>query len=219
MTFTFQRKAIAAFVLAAVCTAPLIAQQVPKVGAKDAARVTGGTYTVDSGHTLVRWQVDHLGISPYFGIFGDISGTLMLDPRNIGAAKVDITIPVSKVVTASAGLTAHLLKAPAKAGDKPDFFGPNPADARFVSTAVTAGPDPMSATVAGNLTLNGVTKPVTLDVDFHGAGKAPAQMGGSENVGFEAETTIKRSDFGISLGIPGVSDEVDLGIVAAFQKK
>lgn len=219
MTFTFKRKAIAALALAAACTAPLIAQQVPKVGAKDPARVTAGTYTVDPGHTLVEWEVDHLGISPYFGIFGDISGTLVLDPKNIGAAKVDITIPVSKVVTASAGLTAHLLKAPAKAGDKPDFFGPNPADARFVSTSVTAGPDPMTATVAGNLTLNGVTRPVTLDVDFHGAGKAPAQMGGGENIGFEAETTIKRSEFGISMGIPGVSDEVELDIVAAFQKK
>ena len=73
--------------------------------------------------------------------------------------------------------------------------------------------------MTGNLTLNGVTKPVTLDVDFYGAGKAPPQMGGKENVGFEAEATIRRSDFGITYAIPLVSDAVDLKIAAAFVKK
>lgn len=199
---------------------PLIAQQaMQKPGAEDVSRVTGGSYKVDHHHTMVRWEVDHLGITPYFGIFGDITGTLTLDPKNPGAAKVDITIPVAKVTTASAGLTAHLLKAPNKPGDKPDFFGHNPADARFVSTAVVvdAG-DPKEARITGNLTFNGVTRPVTLDADFYGAGKMGPEMGNAEMVGFKAETTIKRSDFGVSMGIPMVSDEVKLDIVAAFAK-
>lgn len=195
---------------------PLVAQQID-LGKRDPARVTGGNYTVDHHHTMVRWEVDHLGITPYFGIFGDITGTLTLDPKNPTAAKVDITIPVAKVTTASAGLTTHLLKPPAKAGDKPDFFGPTPADARFVSIAVVPGED-HSAKITGNLTFNGVTKPVTLDAKFYGAGTAPKEMGGQEMVGFEAETSIKRSDFGLSMGIPMVSDEVELDIVAAFVK-
>lgn len=195
---------------------PLVAQQMD-LGKRDAARITGGTYKVDNEHTMVRWEVDHLGITPYFGIFGSITGTLALDPKNPGAAKVDITIPVSKVTTASAGLSQHLLKPAAKAGEKPDFFGANPADARFVSTAVVAGEE-QSARITGNLTLNGVTKPVTLEAKFYGAGKAPKEMGGQEMVGFEAEATIKRSDFGVNMGIPMVSDEVELDIVAAFIK-
>ena len=195
--------------------APLVAQQMQKPGSKNPAAVTGGTYTVDPGHTLIGWKVDHLGFNDYFGIFGDSTGTLTLDPKNPNAAKVDITIPVSKVTTANAGLTKHLLK-PAGADGKADFFGANPADAKFVSTSVVA--TGTEAKVTGNLTLNGVTKPVTLDVDFHGAGKAPAMMGGKENVGFHAETKIKRSDFGIAYGIPVVSDEVELDITVAFQK-
>jgi polyisoprenoid-binding protein YceI len=128
---------------------------------------------------------------------------------------VDVTIPVSKVTTASAGLTQHLLR-PGKDGGKPDFFGPDPADARFVSTNVTA--QGQRARITGNLTLNGVTRPVTLEASFYGAGKMPEQMGGQENVGFRATGTLKRSDFGISMGIPLVSDEVKLEIAAAFQK-
>ena len=207
--------AAAALIATAIAT-PLIAQQMD-LGKPDPSRVTGGNYQVDHEHTMVRWQVDHLGITPYFGVFGQITGTLALDPQNPAASKVAIIIPVGKVTTASPGLTAHLLKASEKAGGKPDFFGPNPADARFVSTSVAPqGAD--RAKIAGNLTLNGVTKPVTLEARFYGAGKAPKEMGGQEMVGFEAETTIKRSDFGVDMGIPMVSDEVELDIVAAFVK-
>ena len=196
---------------------PIVAQQaMQKPGSKNPAAITGGTYTVDPGHTLVSWELDHLGFSPYLGLFGDVTGTLVLDPKNLAAAKVDVTIPVSKVTTASAGLTSHLLR-PGKDGGKPDFFGASPADARFVSTKVTPGKD-MTATVDGNLTLNGITKPVRLEVEFYGAGKAPAMMGGKENVGFEADATIKRSDFGIGYGVPMVGDEVELDIAVAFQK-
>ena len=116
-------------------------------------------------------------------------------------------------------MTAHLLKAPEKPGGKPDFFGASPADARFVSTAVTPDMAAGTAKITGNLTLNGVTKPVTLDASFYGAAKMPPDMGGEEMIGFEARATIRRSDFGIANGIPMVSDEVDLEIVAAFTKK
>lgn len=215
------RKSIGLIGAAAVLavTAPLAAQMAEKPGARDAARVTGGTYAVDHEHTLVRWRVDHLGVTPYLGLFGQITGSLTLDPKNPAAAKVDVTIPVAKVTTASAGLTAHLLRAPEKAGGKPDFFGPNPADARFVSTAVVPDTAAGTARITGNLTVNGVTKPVTLDASFYGAAKMPKEMGGEEMIGFEARTTIKRSDFGIDMGIPMVSDAVDLEIVAAFTKK
>lgn len=195
---------------------PILAQQaMQKPGSANPAAVTGGAYKIDPNHTLVTWTVDHLGFTPYTGIFGSATGSLTLDPKNPSAAKVDVTIPVSKVTTASEGLTAHLLR-PGKDGGKPDFFGPSPADAHFVSTKVMA--KGQAATITGNLTLNGVTRPVTLEAKFYGAGKMPAAMGGQENIGFTATATIKRSDFGVMMGIPLVSDEVKLNIAAAFLK-
>ena len=194
-----------------------LAQQPPmaKPGSANPALAAAGTYTVDPGHTLVTWSLDHMGFSQYTGIIGDVTGTLTLDPKNLNAARVDVTIPVSKITTANAGLTAHLLK-PAGEGGKPDFFGANPADAHFVSTSVKA--QGRTAKIAGNLTLNGVTKPVTLDATFYGAGKAPPQMGGKDNVGFHATATIMRSQFGLGFGVPVVGDAVKLDIAAAFQK-
>lgn len=202
--------------VAVLAATPIVAQQTPQApGKPNPAAVSGGSYTADPGHSLVTWTVDHLGFTPYSGIFGDVSGTLTLDPKAPQNAKVDVTIPVSKVTTASAGLTQHLLRA-GKDGGKPDFFGANPADARFVSTRVVVSGQ--TAKVTGNLTLNGVTKPVTLDAKFYGAGTAPQMMGGKENVGFTATGTIRRSEFGVGFGIPMVSDAVKLDIVAAFQK-
>jgi polyisoprenoid-binding protein YceI len=97
-----------------------------------------------------------------------------------------------------------------------DFFDaakfPN---ATFTSTKVTASGT--SATVVGNLTLKGVTKPVTLAVKFTGAGANP--MSKAVTVGFSATGTIKRSDFGINYGVPAVGDQVDLVLTGAFEKK
>lgn len=193
---------------------PLIAQNAQQVpGAKDVTRVTAGTYNTDPAHTLIGWRVSHFGFNDYFGIFGDSTGTLTIDPAKPNAAKVDITIPVSKVVTASAGLTGHLLRA-GKDGGKADFFGPAPADAKFVSTNVVARGT--TAKITGNLTLNGFTKPVVLDATFSGAGANPFNK--KPTIGFHATTTIKRSEFGVAYGIPVVSDEVKLDISVAFEK-
>lgn len=201
-----------------VSALPLAAQPVmQKPGSTSTATISGGTYQADPAHTLVVWKVDHLGFTPYTGIFGDVAGTLQLDPKRPAAARVEVTIPVAKVMTASADLTAHLLRAPAKDGAKPDFFGADPAPARFVSTSVKVLGKGRAA-ITGNLTLNGVTRPVVLDASFYGAGKLPAPMGGKENVGFTARATIRRSEFGLGFLVPMLSDAVSLEIAAAFQK-
>ena len=206
----------AALALTAAAATIVVAQDSGVPGAPDKSRVAAGTYVADPLHTMVVWEVDHFGFSRYTGLFGDVTGTLVIDPANPAAAKVDVMIPVAKVTTASSGLTDHLLRA-GKDGGKPDFFGASPADARFVSTSVVVDADGDEARVTGNLTLNGVTRPVTLDVDFHGAGTNPYNK--KATVGFKAEGTIRRSDFGITYGIPMVSDEVELEIHAAFEKQ
>lgn len=208
--------AATALVSGAILSAPaLFAQGAPEVpGAQDPSRITGGTYSADPLHSLVEFEVDHFGFNEYFGIFGDVAGTLMLDPADLTNAQVDVTIPIASVTTASAGLTDHLLR-PGKDGASPDFFGPEPEAARFVSTSVVLTSE-FEAEITGNLTLNGVTKEVVLEAEFSGAGINP--MNKKETVGFEAETEITRSDFGIMYGIPLVSDEVELEISVAFEK-
>ncbi len=206
------RKTIA--ILALLAATPLIGQGMQLPGQKDASRVTAGTYAADPAHSLIGWEVNHFGFNDYYGLFGDVAGTLTIDPANLSAAMVDVTIPVSKVTTASAGLTSHLLRA-GKDGGKADFFGAAPADARFVSTKVVA--DGMTAKITGNLTLNGVTREVMFDAEFTGAGTNPFNK--KETIGFEAETEIKRSDYGIAYGLPVISDEVELDISVAFEKQ
>ena len=181
-------------------------------GAPDPARVIAGTYTADPAHSLVEFEVNHFGFNEYFGIFGDVSGTLEIDPDNLESAKVDVIIPIVSVTTASAELTGHLLR-PAKNGESPDFFGPDPKPARFRSTSVSV--DEMMAEITGDLTINGITKSVTLEAEFTGAGINPFNK--KRTVGFEAETEIMRSDFGVNYGIPLVSDEVELEISVAFE--
>jgi len=194
----------------------LHAQGAPQLpGSQDASRVTAGTYQLDPAHTLVGWRVNHFGFNDYFGLFGNISGSLQIDPADVTTAKLDVTIPIAEVVTASAGLTQHLLRAPE--GDAAaDFFGANPAPARFVSTSVERTGEG-TANITGDLTLNGVTKPVTIAAEFTGAGANP--MSRVETVGFEGTTTINRQDFNINFAAPMVASQVELDLTAAFEKR
>ena len=200
------RPALIALTLA-FAAAPAIAQM-PAPGSMSTASITAGTYQVDPGHTQVAWTLNHLGFSLYHGLFGNPSGSLTLDPAKPKASALTITFPIANVVTTSDKLNTHLMSA--------DFFDAAKfPTATFTSTKVTASG--MSATVVGNLTLKGVTKPVTLAVQFTGAGANP--MSKATTIGFSATGKVKRSDFGISYGIPAVGDEVDLALTGAFEKK
>ena len=189
-----------AFIALALIAAPALAQPAPNV--------PSGTYSVDSGHTQVLFTVMHLGISEYTGQFTQPTGMLMLDTANPANDKVEVTFPIDKVSTTVTALDDHL--------KKPDFFDAAKfPEGKFVSTKVTV--NGRNATIAGNLTLRGVTKPVVLQAHFTGGGPHP--MSKKPNVGFSATTTVKRSDFGVSYGIPMVSDDVKLTINAAFEQK
>ena len=194
----------------------LLLAQKAAPGQLDISRVEAGTYLADPAHTLVGWRINHMGFNDYFGIFGSIVGTLVIDPARPEAARVAVRIPIRKVTTASEGLNGHLVR-PAADGGKPDYFGPKPADALFSSTRVVPGADGKSAVIEGKLTLNGVTRPVTLNAVFAGAGKNP--LGGKLTIGFHATAAIKRSDFGLDADIPLVGDEVQLQISAGFERQ
>ncbi|MFM7027591.1 MAG: YceI family protein [Chakrabartia sp.] len=192
-----------------IAAAPLLAQggapQTP--GQVDPARVAAGTYTVDNHHAQILWTVNHFGFNDYFGIFGQPTGSLTIDPAKPNDAKVSVTIPIAEVATSRADLTKHLMT--------PDFFDAAKfPTASFQSTKVEASGT--KAKITGNLTLLGVTKPVVLDAAFTGAGKNP--MMGKDTIGFHATTSLKRSDWGMTKFVPFVGDDVKIDISVAFEK-
>ena len=193
------KKLLAAAGVAAVMIATPVLAQTP--GAPDVSRVAAATYKVDANHTQAVWSVDHMGFSILYGMFGSMSGTLTLDPAKPEAAKVSIEIPMSGLTTTSAGFTKHLSGA--------DFFDVEKfPTAKFESTSVVVSGQ--TAKITGDLTLNGVTKPVVLDAVLNQVGDHP--MAGKPWAGFSATTTLIRSDFGLGKFAPYVSDEVQLQI-------
>ncbi|WP_267351753.1 YceI family protein [Sphingomonas sp. GM_Shp_2] len=197
------RLILAAALAASLASTPAIAQTLP--GAPVASRVTAGTYPVDAAHTQVTWQVNHMGFTMLEGQFGASDGTLTIDPARPAATTVDVTFKIDDLSVTSAAFAKHLKSA--------DFFDvANHPTARFVSTSVK--PSGNTAVITGNLTIKGITKPVTLNATFIGAGANP--MSKKLNIGFRATGSIKRSDYGLGMAVPVVSDKVDLTINAAF---
>jgi len=197
---------LASSLLALLIATPVLAQTPPT---RDPAQIQAGTYVVDPNHTQVGWRVSHMGFSNYAGGFSDVSGTLDLQPKNPAAAKLTIKIPVASVTTTSAKLTDELK------GDQWLDAAKFP-EMTFVSTKVTPeGKD--KAKVTGNLTLHGVTKPVTLDVTLVGAGVNPLSK--KVTVGFDATGTLKRSEFGVKTYVPLIGDDLHLTIAGAFERQ
>ncbi|MDO6413415.1 YceI family protein [Sphingomonas sp. BIUV-7] len=193
--------------LSLALAAPLIAQMpTTPPGAPDPARAVSGSYTVDTPHTQLLFTVNHLGFTEYTGEFTNPTGTLTLDTKSPAASKVEITFPIDQVRTTVAALDTHLKSA--------DFFDAAKfPEGKFVSTKVVA--KGQTATITGDLTLKGVTKPVVLQARFFGAGTDMRSK--KAYIGFAATTVIKRSEWGITYA-PTVSDEVKLTINAGFKQ-
>ena len=200
-----RRSALAGVTALALLTSGAVIAQ--SAATRVPAEVRAGTYKLDADHGKITWSVDHLGFSTYVGQFVNVQADLTLDPANPGGSRLTATIPLTEVDTNSDGLDAHLQTA--------DFFDTaNHPVATFVSRSVTIdADDPSEAVVVGDLTLRGVTRPVTMDVAFNQAGPS---MGGAYRAGFDGEATIKRSDFGIDYALPVLGDEVSLHIEGEF---
>jgi polyisoprenoid-binding protein YceI len=173
--------------------------------------VQAGTYKLDPKHGKITWSVKHLGFSTYYGQFVNVAADLTIDPANPSAGTLTATVPIADIAPNNDALKAHL--------QTPDFFDAAQfPTATFKATSITLHKDDASeADVVGDLTIRGVTRPVTLDVQFNQAGPA---MGGGYKIGFDGETTIKRSDFGVSYGLGvALGDDVELHIEGEFLKQ
>ena len=173
------------------------------------AEVQGGEFTVDPYHTQIGFTLSHMGFSNFTGRLSEASGTLTLADGDHSASKLSVTIPAKTFSTPVDKLNGELVGA--------DWFDAQKYPTiTFTSTKVIqTGPD--SATIAGDLTLHGVTKPVTLTAHFVGAGANPLSK--KYTIGFDATGTVKRSDFGVTKYVPLIGDEVELSLHGAFEKK
>lgn len=176
---------------------------------KNPAEVQSGTYALDAGHGKITYFVDHLGFSTYVGQFTGIEAQLVLDSANPANSSLTATIPLAKASLDDAGLNRHLQTA--------DFFdAANHPVATFRSTRIEIDKDDANeADVYGQLSLRGVTREVKIEVEFNQAGATR----GAYRAGFDGEAKIKRSDFGMTFGLPAIGDEVKLHIEGEFLKQ
>lgn len=191
----------AALALAAPLTAS--AQMAPS---PDFTKAPAGTYTLDKGHASVTLKLSHMGLSYYTMRFDKIDASYAYDPANPTASKVTVTIDPKSIDTDNAAFNAEIADQFLDAAKYPAIS--------FVSTAVKPGTGGRGV-VEGNLTFHGVTKPVTLDVNFNGVGQG---MRKETRMGFSAMTTIKRSDFGANKYVPLVGDNVTVLVETEFTK-
>jgi polyisoprenoid-binding protein YceI len=166
-------------------------------------------YDLDASHSQILFSYDHLGYSTTHGMFSGFEGTIMFDEENPANSSVSVSMPVQMMFTGWEARDAHFLSS--------DFFNAVqegvPVDGNdlvtFESTGIeVTGED--TALITGDLTMNGVTKEIVLDTVLNAMGTHPQQN--RPWIGFDATTTLLRSDFNVGAFAPFVSDEVEVVI-------
>ena len=160
-------------------------------------------YALDPTHTFVVFKISDLGYADVVGWFTAVSGELTFDPADVSKSALNVTIKTASIDTHFVQRNKDLMS--------PDFL--NVAEfpeMKFKSTSIEKTGD-KTGKVTGELTLLGVTKPVTMDVTFNKLAPNPFNNN-KPTAGFEAHTVIRRSDFGMKAEIPNIGDEVDISI-------
>ena len=198
--------------LALVACAPLATA----LDQKAPAAIPKGTYEIDKLHTSLLFRVNHIGFSKYTGRFTRVEAKLDFDPARLAASQVNVTIDPRSIQADNVPSDFLDMLAGKDWLNAAEF----PA-MTFRSTNVeVTGKDTFR--LHGDLTLHGVTKPVVLDASFNG-GYASHPMEPNARIGFSAHGAFKRSDFGVTIGIPapgttmGVSDEVQVILETEFR--
>jgi polyisoprenoid-binding protein YceI len=163
--------------------------------------VEAAEYQVDPKHSSATWHINHFGFSNPSGKWM-LNGTLDFDPAAPENNKANISVDVEKIITGLPDLEEHLK-------GKQFFEVEKFPKATFVSKKVNVNNNEITE-ISGDLTVHGLTRPVTFKVKQNKVGTNP--LNDRPTIGFSAETTLKRSDFGILTLLPNLSDEVKLNI-------
>ena len=142
------------------------------------------TYKVDADHSGINFTIRHF-VSNVPGLFKDFDGTIVYDKDNPASSKVEFTVQAASIDTGNADRDKHLRTA--------DFFDVEKFPTMTFSSTQVKAVDKDTLEVTGDLTMHGVTKKVTIPVDFLGTVKTPK----SEKAGFESSFTVNRKDYGI----------------------
>lgn len=160
-------------------------------------------YTLDPSHSQVVFSYNHLGYSTTYGMFSGFEGEIMFDQDDPANSSVNVSMPLMSMFTGWEKREAHFFS--------DDFFGAAEGDLiTFSSTGIEVTGD-NTAKITGDLTMNGTTKSVVLDATLNQTMGHPMKDG-QPWAGFDATTTLKRSDFGVGKFAPHVSDEVEVMI-------
>lgn len=162
------------------------------------------TYKFDPNHTSVAWEANHFGFSSPSGKFTDVNGTIVLDEQNPQNSSVNITIKMGSLTTGLKKFDEHLLGS--------DFFNVAKFPTATFSSSSVIKTGNNTAKIRGNFTFLGITKTVMLEARVNKIDINPITE--KRTAGFSAFTTIKRSDFGMTFALPGVSDLVKIKIEA-----
>ncbi|MBC6441849.1 MAG: polyisoprenoid-binding protein [Rhodobacteraceae bacterium] len=165
-------------------------------------------YTLDASHSQIIFSYNHIGFSTTYGMFSGFNGEIMFDADEPAASSVSVSMPVMSMFTGWEQRDNHFMSG--------DFFGASEADmVTFTSTGIRVTGE-NTAIITGDLLMNGITKSVDLDARLNKADTHP--MAGKPWLGFDATTTLKRSDFGLGAFAPAVGDEVNVIISLEAQK-
>ncbi|WP_372424588.1 YceI family protein [Salinarimonas chemoclinalis] len=160
------------------------------------------TYVLDPSHSQILFSYDHLGYSTTWGMFSGFEGTIEFVQDDPAASSVEVSFPVRSMFTGWEARFAHFMA--------DDFFGADEDEmVTFVSTGIEVTGE-NTALITGDLTLNGITRPVVLDATLNQAGMHP--MENKPWAGFDATTTLVRSDYELGMFAPFVGDEVEVRI-------
>lgn len=159
-------------------------------------------YILDASHSQIIFDYNHLGFSTTYGMFSGFEGEIMFDQADPSASSVMVSMPLQSMFTGWEERSGHFMS--------DDFFGAAEGDMiSFSSTSIELTGD-NTALITGDLTMNEVTKSVVLDAKLNKTGDHP--QAGKPWAGFDATTTLLRSDFGLGAFAPYVSDEVNVKI-------
>lgn len=161
------------------------------------------SYKIDPTHTDVIVSWNHFGFSNPSAHLGQADGTIVFDEANPSASSVEVTLPLT-------GLNSHVTKFDEHLRSDDFLDAAKFTTITFKSTKVEKAAGDKAYTVTGDLTLHGVTRTVVLATTLNGSGPHPMKK--KPTIGFDATTTVKRSDFGIDKYAPNVSDELKVSI-------